>query len=114
MTRSHVVRKRNKTARPALPGPRYRGEGVQPLPITLDDLRRAPGRLLGLGDLITIGVIPSYEAYYKQARAGLFPRGKLLPSRMLSWEAQWILDWYDALPRAGEQPTCNQLLVGDY
>jgi hypothetical protein len=64
----------------------------------LDDLRDTPSRLLGLGDLILLGVIPSYEAYYKQSKAGLFPRGKLLPSRMLAWEARQITEWYDALP----------------
>jgi len=66
--------------------------------ITLDDLRKTPGRLLGLGDLVMLGVIPSYEAYYNQSKAGLFPRGKMLPSRMLAWEARQIIDWYDTLP----------------
>lgn len=65
--------------------------------ITLGDLRKTPGRLLGLGDLVMLGVIPSYEAYYKQSKAGLFPRGKVLPSRMLAWEARQIIDWYDSL-----------------
>jgi len=90
-------RKRRPTSRPCLPGPRVRRRAVEPLPITLDDLRKTPSRLLGLGDLIMLGVIPSYEAYYKQSKAGVFPRGKLLPSRMLAWEARQITDWYDRL-----------------
>jgi hypothetical protein len=81
----------------------------------LDDLRKTPSRLLGLGDLVVLGVIPSYEAYYKQSKAGLFPRGKMLPSRMLAWEARQIIDWYDALPRPGEEtrPACNHSLIGN-
>jgi hypothetical protein len=64
----------------------------------MDDLRKMPSRLLGLGDLIMLGVIPSYEAYYKQSQAGVFPKAKVLPSRLLAWEARWIIDWYDRLP----------------
>ena len=92
-----AARKRRPTSRPALPGPRPRRASIEPRPITLDDLRDTPSRLLGLGDLILLGVIPSYEAYYKQSKAGRFPKGKTLPSRMLVWEARQIIDWYELL-----------------
>jgi predicted DNA-binding transcriptional regulator AlpA len=54
--------------------------------------------LVGVSDLISIGVVPSYMALRRQRLAGVFPEPKTLPSRLLAWEARQITDWYDALP----------------
>lgn len=53
--------------------------------------------LVGVADLVGIGVVPSYMALRRQRRAGLFPEPKTLPSRLLAWEARQITDWYDSL-----------------
>src|SRR5262245_1863116 len=86
-----------RMTRPELPGPRRRETSVVDRAITMDDLREKPGMLVGVSDLITIGVVPSYMALRRQRLAGVFPEPKTLPSRLLAWEARQIVDWYDNL-----------------
>jgi predicted DNA-binding transcriptional regulator AlpA len=88
-----------RMTRPELPGPRRR-ETPAYTSLTIDDLREKPGMLVGVADLVGIGVVPSYMALRRQRIAGLFPKPKTLPSRLLAWEARQITDWYDALPTA--------------
>jgi|SRR5882724_7892878 len=98
------VRKRHRaTSRPDLPGPRRRDPGVV-TNLTLDDLRKARSQLVGVGDLIGIGVVASYMGLRRMMKDGLFPPARRLPSGLLSWEGGQIVDWYDVLPRVGEQP----------
>jgi len=53
--------------------------------------------LVGVADLVSIGIVPSYMALRRQRNAGLFPEPKTLPSRLLAWEARQIAHWYDNL-----------------
>jgi len=81
-----------------LPGPRRRGTRNSDIVLTMDDLRAKPGMLVGVADLVGIGIVPSYMALRRQRMAHKFPEPKTLPSRLLAWEARQITDWYDALP----------------
>jgi hypothetical protein len=97
MSRTAAIKSPRRMNRPELPGPRRRGTPSK-VALTIDDLRARPGMLVGVSDLISIGVVPSYMALRRQRLAGVFPEPKTLPSRLLAWEARQITDWYDALP----------------
>ena len=100
---SYKHRKRQRaTSRPDLPGPRRRDPGAVTR-LTLDDLRSARSQLVGVADLIGIGVVASYMGLRRMMKDGLFPPARRLPSGLLSWEGGQIVEWYDALPRVGEQ-----------
>src|SRR5215813_13301154 len=86
-----------RTSRPELPGPRRREIAASDPVLTMDDLRHKPGMLVGVRDLINIGIVPSYMAVRRQRNAGLFPEPKTLPSRLLAWEASRIVAWFDSL-----------------
>jgi predicted DNA-binding transcriptional regulator AlpA len=58
--------------------------------------------LVGVADLVGIGVVPSYMALRRQRLAGVFPEPKTLPSRLLAWEARQIVDWYDNLEKSDD------------
>ena len=90
-------RERATAARPELPGPRRRTRPRLDANLTIDDLREKPGMLIGVADLVGIGIVPSYMALRRQRSAGLFPEPRTLPSRLLAWEARQIVDWYDGL-----------------
>jgi hypothetical protein len=88
-----------RTTRPELPGPRRRAITVPDVTLTIEDLRKKPGMLVGVADLVGIGAVPSYLALRRQIQAGLFPKPKRPPSRFLVWEGYQITDWYDDLER---------------
>src|SRR5262245_21559916 len=93
---------RRRVTRPDLPGPRRRSRPSSESPLTIQDLRDKPGMLVGVADLVGIGVVPSYMALRRQRIAGVFPEPKTLPSRLLAWEARQITDWYDVLIAAAK------------
>jgi hypothetical protein len=98
MSRARGGRKSpRRVTRPELPGPRRRQTPASDTVLTMDDLRNKPGMLVGVRDLINIGIIPSYMAMRRQRNAGLFPEPKTLPSRMLAWEARDLSAWFDSL-----------------
>ena len=90
-------RERATSPRPDLPGPRRRSRPSSESLLTLQDLRDKPAMLVGVADLVGIGVVPSYMALRRQRLAGVFPEPKTLPSRLLAWEARQIVNWYDSL-----------------
>src|SRR5882672_3400835 len=91
-------RERTTASRPDLPGPRRRTSSGAKVTLTMDDLREKPGMLVGVGDLVAMGIVPSYMALRRQLNAHLFPEPKTLPSRLLVWEARQIVEWFGSMP----------------
>ena len=62
-----------------------------PAPLTLDDLRRNPGLLLGPSDLTRLGMVKSYSAIQAAVKAGKLARPYRLPGGQPRWEARAVL-----------------------
>ena len=60
------------------------------LVLTLDDLRREPGRLVFLAELALMGLVRSYDAAQRLVSAGKLPEPYRIGSRA-AWEARDLL-----------------------
>lgn len=76
--------------------------------LTLDDLRREPGRLVFLGELALMGVVRSYDAAQRLIDRGRLPTPYRIGSRA-AWEARDILRMLGATPATPEQEFADNL-----
>jgi hypothetical protein len=60
-------------------------------PLTLDDLRRNPGMLVGPSDLQRLGLFKSYGAIQRAWKGGRLAQPYRLPGGWPRWEARDIL-----------------------
>src|SRR5438105_4100428 len=65
--------------------------------LTLDDLRREPGRLVFLRELAVMGVVRSYDAAQRLVSARKLPEPYRVGSRA-AWEARDVLRMLGASP----------------
>jgi hypothetical protein len=78
--------------------------------LSLDDLRREPGRLVFLHDLALMGLVRSYDAAQRLVSAGKLPAPYRIGSRA-AWEARDVLKMIgasEAVPADQGRPPGNQ------
>ena len=75
--------------------------------LTLDDLRREPGRLVFLRELALMGIVHSYDAAQRLVSTGRLPEPYRIGSRA-AWEARAVLKLVGASPAVPADATVTE------